>query len=70
MSQQAAKGEQIVLRVPDLARLFGCTPIAARRMVERGQVPGRRLGRRVIVLRDELDAALRALPRAPEAASH
>jgi excisionase family DNA binding protein len=62
MSQQTA----IVLRIADLAKLLGCSQVAARRMVERGQLPARRIGRRVVILRDELDSFLRALPRAPE----
>lgn len=52
---------QLVYRIPDLARLLGCSELAARRMVERGLIPSRRLGRRVIVLSEELEAHLRSL---------
>jgi excisionase family DNA binding protein len=54
--------ERVILRIRDLARIFGCSPIAARRMVERGELPSRRLGRRLVVLADELDTYLKALP--------
>jgi excisionase family DNA binding protein len=60
-------------RVRDLAGLLGCSVIAARRMVDRGEIPTRRLGHRVLILADELDAFLKTLPsgalprrRAPE----
>ena len=51
-------------RVRDLAGLLGCSVIAARRMVDRGQIPTRRLGHRVVILADELDGFLKALPGA------
>lgn len=63
------KEHQEVLRIPDLARFFGCSQVAVRRMLEKRQIPARKIGRRVVVLRHELDAALRALPRVPEATS-
>lgn len=59
--QQAVRDPRI-LRIPDLARLLNCTELAARRMVERGEVPSRRWGRRVVILTDELEAHLRGLP--------
>jgi len=51
-----------VLRIPDVAKILNTTELNCRRMVERGQVPARRLGRRVIILRDELDLYLKGLP--------
>lgn len=51
-----------VLRVPAVARLIGTTELNARRMIDRGQLPARKLGRRVVVLRAELENFLRALP--------
>ena len=63
--------KQLAYRVPDVARLLGCSEAAARRMIERGEIPSRRLGRRVVVLPEELEAYLRSLKppgnrRAPE----
>ena len=65
----AGRGEMIdittmqVLSIPDVARRLGRTEVATRRAIERGQIPARRWGRRIIILADELDAYLRALPR-------
>ncbi len=56
--------EQLVYRVPDVARLLGCTEAAARRMIERGEIPSRRLGRRVVVLPEDLEAHLKSLRQA------
>jgi len=53
--------EQLMLRVPDVARLLGCTDEAARQMIKRGEIPSRRMGRRVIVLKSELEALLKKL---------
>ncbi len=52
----------MVFRIPDLARVLGITEIAARRMVERGEIPARRWGSRIIVLREELEEHIRRLP--------
>jgi excisionase family DNA binding protein len=51
-----------VLRIPDLAKILNTTELNCRRMIERGQVPARRLGRRVIILRAELEVYLKGLP--------
>lgn len=57
-----------LLRIPEVARLLGITELAARRMIERGTIPARRLGvRRIVVLRDELEAVLKSLPAVAEA---
>jgi hypothetical protein len=53
----------LAYRISGLARVLDCSPHAARRMVERGLIPSRRLGRRVIVLADELEAYLKSLPQ-------
>jgi excisionase family DNA binding protein len=50
------------LTTDDVARLLGRTPKAIRRMVERGQLPYRKLGRRILFLRAELDEFIAALP--------
>ena len=54
--------EQILYRVPEVARLLGCTEAALRHMIARGQLPARRQGGRVFVLVDDLKAYLAALP--------
>jgi len=54
--------EPLVLRIPDLARVLGVSELAARRMVERGAVPARKWGTRIVVLRDELLEHLHRLP--------
>jgi excisionase family DNA binding protein len=51
----------LALRVPDVARALGCTEANTRKMIDRGQIPARRLGRRVIVLADELQRYLQQL---------
>ena len=50
------------LTTEDVAHLLGRTPKAIRRLVERGQLPYRKLGRRIVFLRAELDAFIEALP--------
>lgn len=51
-----------ILDVRGAASLLGMTDKALRRQVERGRVPFRRLGRKVIFLRNELEAWLHELP--------
>lgn len=52
---------QMAFRIPALARTLGLSEAAARRMVERGEIPSRKWGRRVVVLRDDLQAYLASL---------
>ena len=56
------EGDQRVLTIPEVARLIGRSELATRRAIERGQIPARHWGRRVVVLPEELDAFLRGLP--------
>ncbi len=51
-----------VLSVAALANELGKSELATRRMVERGQIPARRLGDQIIILRSDLDQFLNALP--------
>lgn len=53
---------RVLYSIPELAQQIGRTPVAARRLVERGVVPSRRLGGRVVILAEELDVFLKALP--------
>jgi predicted DNA-binding transcriptional regulator AlpA len=55
--------EPRALRIPDVARRLGWTETATRRAIERGQLPSRRWGARVVVLADELERFLTDLPR-------
>ncbi len=59
--------KRLVYRVPDVARLLGTTESAVRRMIQTGAIPSRRLGRRVIILPDELEALLGSLKKPREA---
>jgi len=52
-----------VLKTEELAELLGESPSSIRMKVYRGQLPARRLGRRLIFLRDELEEYLKKLPR-------
>ncbi len=58
--EQLAK--RIILRVPELALVLGLSEGNIEQMLARGQIPCRKLGRRRIVLVDELLAHLRSLP--------
>jgi len=49
--------------VSEVARLIGRSELATRRAIERGQIPARRWGRRVVVLANELERFLTELPR-------
>ena len=57
---------KLVYRVPDLARLLSTTEAAVRRMIQTGAIPSRRLGRRVVVIPQELEAHLKTLRQAGE----
>jgi len=64
MTQPAsALPDQLSFNIPEVARLIGRTEIATRRLIERGDLPARRWGRRVVVLADDLETFIRNLPR-------
>jgi excisionase family DNA binding protein len=58
----AASIEPLIYHVSDVARLLGCKVSSARRLLEQGVIPSRRLGRKLIVLPDELETHLKKLP--------
>ena len=60
--QRAACSPGVILFVSDAAKLLGDTEKAIRQRVARREVPFRKLGGRVIFLRDELEAFFRGLP--------
>ena len=51
-----------ILSVAEVARAVGRSLAATRRAIERGQLPARRWGRRVVVLASELDNFVKSLP--------
>jgi excisionase family DNA binding protein len=53
--------ERLIYRVPDVAKLLGMTELAARRAIERGEIPSRKWGRRIVVLAADLKAHMEAL---------
>jgi excisionase family DNA binding protein len=53
----------LALRVPDVAKALGITESNCRQMINRGQLPARKLGRRVIILADELQRYLASLEK-------
>jgi excisionase family DNA binding protein len=52
----------MVLTVKDMAALLGCSEQAVYKQVSRQALPHRRLGRKVIFLRLEVEAYLNGLP--------
>ncbi|MGE0821583.1 MAG: hypothetical protein AB7G75_29860 [Candidatus Binatia bacterium] len=60
--RQQLTAAQRVLTVAQYAQLVAKSERAAWQDIYRGLVPYRRQGRRVIILRDELEAFLKALP--------
>lgn len=50
--------------VNQVAELLGVSPAAVRNMIYRGNLPARRWGGRLIVLREDLERFLRSLPPA------
>jgi excisionase family DNA binding protein len=58
-----------VLDVRQVAQMLRLPPSTVRDLARRGALPGRRLGRRMIFLRRELEQALLGLPSAAAAPS-
>ena len=51
-----------ILSVKDVAEFLGITPAGVRLKVYRGQLPARKLGGRIVFLREELESYLKSLP--------
>ena len=62
MMHQDSTQQPRVLDIPQVARIINRTELATRRAIERGQLPARRWGGRVVVLAEDLDKFLAALP--------
>lgn len=56
----------VVLHIPQVAERLGLTTTAARHLIERGVIPSRKLGGRVVVLAAEFDSFVASLPRRGE----
>ncbi len=54
--------QPLVYHVSDVARLLGWKVSSARRLLEQGVIPSRRLGRKLVVLPEEFEAHLKSLP--------
>jgi hypothetical protein len=65
MLHQEQAQQPRVLDIPQVAHIIGRSELATRRAIERGQIPARRGGRRVVVLADDLDKFLASLPARP-----
>jgi hypothetical protein len=52
----------LVLAIPEVARLIGRSELATRRAIQRGHLPARKLGGRVVILRAELVECFQHLP--------
>jgi excisionase family DNA binding protein len=55
--------ERLFLSVAETAHRIGRSEEATRRLIERGLLPARRWGRRVVVFVDDLETFARNLPR-------
>jgi excisionase family DNA binding protein len=58
--------EPLIYSVREVASLLGRTPRTIHRLISQGLLPARRLGRRYVVLPDELHAHLKSLQKAGE----
>ena len=56
------EGSKPFYTVKDLAQMFGCGEENVRKLARKGYLPARKLGRKIIFLKDELEEALRSLP--------
>ena len=54
--------ERLVIGTAEAARLLGLSRSALYQRVARGTVPGRKFGRRLVFVRDELEGFVRRLP--------
>ena len=53
---------RLVLAIPEAASLIGRTSVATRQAIQRGQIPARKFGGKVVILRSELERFLDQLP--------
>ena len=55
--------EKVIFKIKEVAELLGDTPQAIRMRVYRGQLPARKLGGKIVFLKEELEEFLRSLPK-------
>lgn len=55
--------EKVILKIKEVAELLGDTPQSVRMRVYRGQLPARKLGGKIVFLKEELEEFLRSLPK-------
>lgn len=60
--------QRLILRAGEVCLLLGWSEGQLYMAVRRGQLPARRLGRRIVFVRSELEAHLAQLPRVSEEA--
>jgi excisionase family DNA binding protein len=60
--RRAATARQLALTVPQSTQISGLSERATWLLIHRGRFPYHRLGRKIIILRDELEAFLKNLP--------
>jgi excisionase family DNA binding protein len=63
MAHVATHPDRLMFNIPEVAQRIGRSEEATRRLIERGSLPARRFGRRIVVLADDLEAFARTLPR-------
>lgn len=59
-SHASGNDDRRTYSVEEVAQMLGISRTTAYECINRGEIPARRFGRRVVVLRDELDALLSA----------
>jgi hypothetical protein len=55
--------DKALFLVGDVVRLTGLSEATVRHLIARELIPSRRLGRRIVILPEELEGSLRQLPR-------
>ena len=58
--------KRLAYLVVDVAGVLGVSEPTVRGMIARGEIPSRRIGRRILVLAEELESYLKSLHRAGE----
>lgn len=64
MNSQDMPASQQRFGVTDGARYLGVSPDTLRRRIADGTIPAARLGKKILIKRGDLDAALRPIPSA------
>ncbi len=54
--------DKLFYTVKDLADMLGCGEENVRKLARKGYLPARKLGKKMVFLKDELETALKELP--------